>query len=88
MVSNPSPFSAALKILGMLPYSLLLMDLIFFSPPQIQSSVWLSQNQWKQASAFQNGIPKLTKSEETVLYKNGLTLLSVCLKICWVYKMI
>lgn len=30
MVSNPSPFSAALKILGILPYSLLLMNLIFF----------------------------------------------------------
>lgn len=32
MVSNPSPFRAALKILGILPYSLLLVDLIFFSP--------------------------------------------------------
>lgn len=29
MVSNPSPFTAALKILGILPYSLLLVDLIF-----------------------------------------------------------
>lgn len=40
MVSNPSPFRAALKILGILPYSLLLVDLIFFSPPLRISQVY------------------------------------------------
>lgn len=40
MVSNPGPFRAALKILGILPYSLLLVDLIFFSPSLRISQVY------------------------------------------------
>lgn len=50
-VSNPSPFTAALKILGILPYSLLLVDLIFLSTSSSSSSSPpRSQNQLRAPS--------------------------------------
>lgn len=75
MVSNPSPFSAALKILGILPYSLLLMNLIFFFPLlRIGQVCGLARSNESKLARCRMAFQKHKKSGEqaskVVLYKS------------------